>query len=383
MKFNIAITLFFASAFSVKPIYAAEIGIASFNLAWAGTANQFKKHVEVCTAVKWCDVRKDAACQSKVLSASGGKAQSMMVAPCNAYGLTEKKIEKGGLKLYDQKLEGLMNTIDELIIKHHIDVFAFQEVKDEETVKTIFGNHLKDFDICVAPHNAFQTVAFAWKKSASSSTPLCKTESTLSISEITDSERRLRPGLELTLSVNGKKITFLNIHLKSSCANFKTGGGFPGRKLTDDEPACKLLNQQVAPLENWIEVVSKQSPDFLILGDFNRKIDEEASSRVTTDEIRSDGSDPRGPNPADENGHVKTDLLWQEISDGDPGLTQIPLSKFEGCTGFKGLDHIVLSAFLFEKQLPSITSSKVPVVTQPAQIIKTSDHCPQIVEINI
>ena len=37
----------------------AVIGIASFNMAWAGTAGDFKKHLEICSAptVNWCDTR--------------------------------------------------------------------------------------------------------------------------------------------------------------------------------------------------------------------------------------------------------------------------------------------------------------------------------------
>lgn len=383
MKLYLVPIVLFASVVYLKPTYAAEISIASFNLAWAGTAEDFKRHVDVCTKAKWCDVRKDAACEETVLKASGGKTESMMIAPCNAYGLTEKKIEKGGLKLYDQKLQGLTATIDQLISEHQISVFAFQEVKDDATIKTILGSHSNEFNICVAPHNAFQTVAFAWRKSASSPNYACRPETTLSVNEVSDPERRLRPGLELTLDLNGKKLTFLNIHLKSSCANLKTGGGFAGRKLTDNEPACRLLNKQIAPLENWIEAVSKKSPDFLVLGDFNRRIDEEASSNIAVNEIRSDGSDPKATNLTDDNGYVKTNLLWQEISDGEPALMQVPLTKAEGCTGFTGLDHIVLSSSLFKKQPSSLTSFKIPVINQPEQVIKTSDHCPRITTLKI
>ena len=37
----------------------SPIGIAVFNMAWAGTVDDFKRHVEVCSAkeVNWCDSR--------------------------------------------------------------------------------------------------------------------------------------------------------------------------------------------------------------------------------------------------------------------------------------------------------------------------------------
>lgn len=38
---------------------ATEIGVASFNLAWAGTQADFVRHIEVCNSqeVNWCDTR--------------------------------------------------------------------------------------------------------------------------------------------------------------------------------------------------------------------------------------------------------------------------------------------------------------------------------------
>ena len=125
------------------PATATEIGVAAFNLAWAGTEADFSKHIEVCTAptVKWCDSRpkkikgeeptKDelaraAKCQAAFAEVAGGAEQAKQVAPCNAYKLTAKKWAAGPDTMYQQKLQGLRGTFDALVTEHQIAVFAIR-----------------------------------------------------------------------------------------------------------------------------------------------------------------------------------------------------------------------------------------------------------------
>lgn len=372
---------------------ATEIGVASFNLAWAGTSNDFQRHLQVCSSpdVSWCNTRvKDAEkaeqCQEAFDKAAGGASPALLVAPCNAYKLnTQKAI--GGTDLYNYKLDGLNSTINGLITNQHIDIIAFQEVKSNEVLKTILGVHTSEFDTCVANHTSFQTVGFAWRKSISSTPGSCSIEGNLAVKEDPHppaSIRTVRPGLTLQLTVDGLPLSLLNVHLKSSCANLLPDGKYAPHLLTDNDPACKVLNRQVVPLENWIEKVSKASPIFVVLGDFNRKIDEEEKQKIPTNQVRQDGSDPASQNKTGSFGEVNSKYLWQEISDGNPTLIQIPLAQTDtGCTGFKGLDHILHSEQLFKKQPGNISSFKTPVSSKPNQIIETSDHCPRITHLNI
>jgi hypothetical protein len=385
----------------LHPAAATEVGIAAFNLAWAGTAADFDRHVEVCAApsVQWCDSRpktvkpaKDPTpeentrakqCQAAIDQAAGGPAAGMLIAPCNAYKLKiTTQLPQELSALYRAKLYGLADTIHQLIVERRIEVLAFQEVKSAEVIREILGVHAQDFEVCVAPHNAFQTVGFAWRKTLSGSPPQCLSEPTLAIKEKpNDSQllRSLRPGLALTLIINGAPITFMNVHLKSACANLVTGGGFPGRLLTDPDPACQLLNRQIVPLENWIESVASQSPRFVLLGDFNRRLDEEAQRKVPPHQVRGNHTDPAAQNKAGPDGRVTSKYLWQEISDGKPSLYQTPLDEAaSGCKGFTGLDHILLSEALHALQPTASTSLKLPVVKKPGQKIPTSDHCPRI-----
>ncbi|SCX93445.1 Endonuclease/Exonuclease/phosphatase family protein [Nitrosospira sp. Nsp13] len=381
----------------------AQVGIAIFNMAWAGTIDDFKRHVEVCSApeVNWCDSRikiprgtqhaapeeeiRAKRCREATIEAAGGFEAMMMTAPCNAYGKRKHPARAETVENYDAKLSGLRATIENLIQNENIKVIAFQEVKSREVIEQVLGEFSGQFNVCVAPHDAFQTVAFAWDKSISSISfagNSCVPNLDLAITEQFGDEparHRVRPGLALRLVINGVPVTFLNIHLKSGCANLKTDSGFMGHKLTDPDPACEVLNRQVPILEDWVANVARESPRFVLFGDFNRRIDEEERALVAKSDVRTDGTDPAEPNTKDEWGRVKSSYLWQEIADGFPAMHQVPLISSErGCNGLKGLDHIVISDAIKQSQTRELSSRKITVVKKRPQPIVTSDHCPSV-----
>jgi hypothetical protein len=377
----------------------STVGIAVFNMAWAGTVDDFKRHAEICSTpeVNWCDSRVRRArgaahpaleeetraqkCQGAFIAAAGGFDAAMMIAPCSAYGTRKQPATAETVENYNLKLDGLRATVEDLIQNKQVKVIAFQEVKSKEVIEQVLGKFAGQFDACVAPHSTFQTVAFAWDKSIPTGTNRCEMNRELALAENPGDKLayRVRPGLALELVINGSPITFLNIHLKSGCANLKTAPGFTGHKLTDSEPACRVLNRQIPILEDWVERIANQSPRFVLLGDFNRRIDEEARARVSKTQVRTDGSDPGGPNTRDRLGGVKSDYLWQEIADGMPPMYQVRLTSTEpGCTGFKGLDHIVISGPIRRAQTGALSSSKSTLVKKGRQSIATSDHCPRI-----
>ena len=60
----------------------------------------------------------------------------------------------------------------------------------------------------------------------------------------------------------------------------------------------------------------------------------------------------------------------------------VPLSTKEGgCTGFTGLDHIVISEALKRSNPGAVSSKKVGVAEKPGQRIETSDHCPRVAQL--
>ena len=388
-------------------------GIASFNMGWAGTPAEFDRYLKVCSApsVSYCDTRarwergttvatdaekaRAAKCQADTFAAAGGRDASMMVAPCNAYRPPRAapgapRIDAAATRVpaaYKEKIDQLTATVDRVIANEGVRVIAFQEVSGADVVKLVLGKHAGRFDVCAASHNAFQTLAFAWDKSLTTRPGVCETESALAILDPTNDPnafRRVRPGIALTLTVNGEPVTFLNVHLKAGCASVTNEDTrYPGRLLDDAAEACDVLNRQVAPLEAWIESVAKKSPRFVWMGDFNRRIDDEEKLAIAKDKVRADGSDPAGAHRAS-NGKVNTRYLWPELNDGTPSMYQVPLSTKEGgCTGFTGLDHIVISEALKRTNPGVVFSKKVAVAEKPGQRIETSDHCPRIAQLKL
>ena len=406
------------NAFAAEPLprsaqMPAVIGIASFNMAWAGTAGDFKKHLEICSAptVNWCDTRPrtlrgaDAptveeqaradACQAATITAAGGRSASMMMAPCNAYRFSDAPTRGAPPRdtallrneaAYAGKLAGLRATVENLIEHQHIRVIAFQEVKSKDTVVSVLGKFANKFDVCMAAHDAFQTLGFAWDKSLSARPGQCATNDALAIKDPVNDPaafRRVRPGLALELTINGGPVTFMNVHLKAGCANAISTDRYPGRLVNDAHPNCEVLNRQVPILEDWLEAVALKTPRLVWLGDFNRLIDEELALNIANDQVRADGSNPAGVNKKDASGKVATKYLWPEIADGVPvALHQVPLSTKEGgCSGFVGLDHAVISDALKKLNPGTIASRKLAVRVPPGQLMEVSDHCPRILQL--
>jgi endonuclease/exonuclease/phosphatase family metal-dependent hydrolase len=387
------------AAVAAAPSHAAPVnlGVASFNMAWAGTEADFAAHLQVCSTAKWCDTRprrtkgettpslaaveEAKQCVATMEAAAGGPQKGMLLAPCNAYRNAANPPTAAD---YAQKMAGLRATVEKLIDEGN-QVIAFQEVKSDAVIRAVLGKHEANFAVCAAPHNAFQTIAFAWDKRATSRPGVCTPRPELSVKDDPNgsNDRVLRPGLALQLEVGGKPLTIMNVHLKSSCANLADFQQYKGRKLTDMDSHCRIFNRQVAPLEAWIESVEAASPRFILLGDFNRRIDEEAEAKIDPKMVRADGSDPASAPKLDAQGYTTSQVLWQEISDGKPSLFQVPLgSKDASCKGFTGLDHIVVSPALYALQDPaSFSSRKVGVVELPGQKIESSDHCPRVVKL--
>lgn len=416
----ITITLSMSSMTAVakekKSTNPAAVGVAAFNMAWAGTPADFMRHRQVCgdPKVNWCETRartlrgataptpeeqaRATSCAEATLAAAGSQDASMMIPPCNAYRNSQPFVPGAPpptpldpnttrtAEAYQIKLDGLRETVESLIANEGVKVIAFQEVKSADVIKLVLGKYAAKFEVCAAKHNAFQTLAFAWEKSLTSKPGVCATESTLAIKDPPNDPaafRSVRPGLALTLTINKAPVTFMNVHLKAGCASVNNSNErFPGRLLTDPAEACEVLNRQVPILENWIESVAAKSPRFMLLGDFNRRIDDEVAMNVEKNQVRTDGTDPASPNKVDTNGKVATRYLWQELSDGTPMMHQIALStKDGGCTGFQGLDHIVMSDALKKINPGTLLSKKIGVVSQTNQMIETSDHCPRMVQL--
>lgn len=283
------------------------------------------------------------------------------------------------------------------------DVLAFQEVSGEAAVREVLPNGGADYDVCSFSNLKVQRLAIAWKKSVGSGSA-CAAETSISLPSL-DSSNQVRPGLAVTLQIDDKPLRVMSLHLKSSCVSPLE----PRGKLDGGGDACPILQQQVRPLESWLESQSNGAP-VVIMGDFNRNLSHERNTIGST-AIRTDGSDPASPLPTG----ALVRSLYGEINDGSPvssALTLLepecpvnaaakelcaraknelfdqdalkPLTRADslGCRNPIGLDQMLVSSQL----APSGSSAKIAIGrlggTRPASeghpdpLLAVSDHCP-------
>lgn len=363
----------------------APVGIATFNMAWAGTFDDFRRHAEICSApeVNGCGTRSRASsathpvspqdarterCREATLAAAGGFEAMISAAPCGAYGIRRYLSLPEAARNYRLKLEGLRATVEGLIRDEGVRVIAFQEIRSQAVIDYVLGDFASRFNACVASHEAFQTVGFAWERSLSpdSGANDCTPNPELAIASPAPPRQdashgyRTRPGLALRLTIGGAPVTFLNIHLKAGCAH-PTAGARGDPPWDERDSACGALGRQIPALRAWIGGVARSSPRFVLLGDFNRRIDEELTA-----------------------GAAPENSFWRRLADGLPDMRPIPpTSSARECGRTAGLDHIVISAVLWGSQTHPPAVRRIATTQASAQAIPTSDHCPNITTVEL
>lgn len=312
--------------------------------------------------------------------------------PCNVWEVQRQAVPVE-LAADTQRRERLQSVLSQV----SADVWAFQEVSGTAAVQQLLG---PDYRVCSYSGHKVQRLALAWRKSLGEGS--CDVEWPLALLDRPEAEQ-LRPGLALTLNMNGKRWRFLTVHLKSSCVSPLDGLGASSRgQLEGDDPACQALQAQVAPIESWVEK-SAQGMDALVwMGDFNRNLAHEDAEPLNRP-VRSDSSDATQPlvPPA------RSRNLWREVNDerpsGMPRLTLLEVHCDEpacllarreaisreaygqvrntlGCRNPLGLDHIVVSAGLRAPEGAHKVSlgawGRTEVKPGETAVLALSDHCP-------
>ncbi|MDE0697789.1 MAG: endonuclease/exonuclease/phosphatase family protein [Boseongicola sp.] len=212
------------------------------------------------------------------------------------------------------------------------DVIALQEVGSPAALERIFPSadyHLIISDRYVPGDEARPPgerdifTALAISKATFPEPPDVKTVSALSLQHIeltrdgsAEIVRPTRSAMQVEFKHEGRRISFLNVHLKSSCHQFPLRDvedeGFFDRRPYPSRFDCRTLKAQLAILENWIEAKHALGRRVVVAGDFNRRL-----NRIY-------------PNPA------RHEDFWAELNDGAPhGLD---LTK-----GPEGLDTVCWS----------------------------------------
>lgn len=242
-----------------------------------------------------------------------------------------------------------------------LDVLAVQEVRGPAALQAVLPPGYRV--ACFTTREDAQNIGFAIREAAGLQAR-CREVRALSLEDDPRAEHRVRRGLELALRLNGRSVALLNVHLKSGC---------PGGRL--DNPgnaACPVLRQQVSPLEQWIEGQANAGNAFLIIGDWNRDLEQEVRRRFPA---RSDGSDPAGPIDPDT---VRN--LFPEIDDGKPPASAMEVVSVDrSAAGRRGchanLDQLVVSRSLLVLLDPTLLPGGMPVAMLTRPPGKATDHC--------
>lgn len=331
-------------------------------------------------------------------------------APCDVYQANWKVVPVTEAA-YAKRIAQVRSVLDGL----DANVLAFQEVSGEQSVREVLPDNGAGYSFCAFSSHAVQRLVIAWKTSLGPGVE-CEVEDALSLPD-NPADRRPRPGLSVALVIDGKRLRVMTVHLKSSCVSpLEATQSNPQKgQLAGGDDNCVILQQQVGPLEAWIE--AKATGPTVVLGDFNRNLPHELHAFKAT-EVRTDGSDPKGPLKAG----VLSKSLIGEVNDGVPAGTLLalvdtacptnaltadycrrakteafttealrPLTRWEnlGCRNPIGLDHVLVSASL----AAGATAEKIALGkfggTRPASdrfpdpLLAVSDHCPVKVRVSL
>ena len=158
----------------------------------------------------------------------------------------------------------------------------------------------------------------------------------------------LRYGAVIELEVDGRKIDLMSVHLKSGCHD---------RDL--DRPrtrSCLDLKSQARPLQSWIDRRLDRGRAFVLLGDFNRRMDK----------------------PGDD--------LWHLIADGNPKpIYRVNAGRKPKCWNSRFaefIDHIIVGPIAEKAVKPHSFEELTYAETNYYRWRKRlSDHCPISVEL--
>lgn len=231
-------------------------------------------------------------------------------------------------------------------LKLDADVIALQEIENEQAIAKIFDPEQYRFHVSSRQIDGRfrQRTAFAVRRSI----PVIRNPD---LDELGTSPG-LRYGVDIEISVAGQSIRLLSVHLKSFCFEEKLS---PESSLGKH---CRSLASQLAVLEAWIDGNELENRPFIVLGDFNRRL------------------------------NLENDDFWLEIDDGYPVSLQLFRAtdgSWSTCWNSKYpdyIDHIVYNRPVADWVIPG--SFQQIVYSEPSDAVKTlSDHCPISVALNI
>lgn len=359
---------------------SAQVSITTWNMEHMMSSKVFKEWRAYCEPLGWVEPAKEVEKPSHLTYCNALSGQTM--------GGNKESLPLHTEFEYSKKLQALSSA--RMALKS--DLFALQEVGDDEAVSEVFP--LAEFDIYFfKPANPADTLAqnlaFAVRKSGK--VKVVKAEPYDALGIMSFEGRRIRPGLLLIADVEGTEVAFLNLHLKAGCRSEPLGE-------ESRVHACGDFRKQVPPLEAWIEAQARAKRDFVVLGDWNRTLLE--SDLTPQQRQRGANHDNKHPARMDTKESAASPLLpsikvgsmLKEISDDEPQGASLIVARSEISARKKavegegwdhvchlGIDHFALSPFLasrFAKQMPVAKGQDYGNSAYARDKAKPSDHCP-------
>ena len=194
-----------------------------------------------------------------LLLAAPAAAADLKVATWNLEWLTERP--KGDRGLPDNVTPKVAEDIDALRRYANlldVDVVAFQEVDGPEVAARVFTPDR--YRIFVTGDRVTQRVGFAVRRTLAAE----QNPDLVGLDVSAPGRNRLRSGADITLMLAGNRLRLLAVHLKTGCHE---------ARLASPSRNCETLRGQVPPLQGWIAQRREDGVPFVLIGDFNRRMD--------------------------------------------------------------------------------------------------------------
>ncbi len=141
------------------------------------------------------------------------------------------------------------------------DVIAFQEVDGAQAAQRLFDP--ADYAILTIAEPVTQQVGIAVRHPIE----VTRNPDVTALDVEPDAPHKLRDGLDVTLTLPaGRKLRILVVHLKTGCQTDDLA--------TSTRPQCTRLARQIPVLAAWAAARQAAGEAFLLMGDFNRVLDE-------------------------------------------------------------------------------------------------------------
>jgi endonuclease/exonuclease/phosphatase family metal-dependent hydrolase len=231
------------------------------------------------------------------------------------------------------RLAGYLPVID-------ADVLVLQEVESLAAVRRVFAE--SDWNAHIADQGSNQRVAVVWRTG-------------VQLQVLPDYEAlntsNVREGIDFQVTLPGAAaptVRVLGVHLKSGC--------FSDDYRTADSDACVKLATQVPVLEAWIDARAAEGVPYMVVGDFNRRLQ-----------------------PADP--------FWIELDDRQPAGADLEMTYGTArplCWNSRYdqfVDHVVLGGPAIPLLVPNSFREFVYPAADAAFQEQLSDHCPLMVDL--